>query len=159
MVRDLDNPRAVALFRKEYRLHLRLSMRCEGVCRMFGICENHPLFKTCFVMKRYKCSLLDEIRAVPGGGGITMERLLELGATLARKVRGSENELVVISLWADMTAAAHFIKGQFDDAVVKPGTQKLLKSFDVKVEFFETLISTGIIGGHDRALEADGSVA
>ena len=84
MVRDLDNPRAVALFRKEYRLHLRLSMRCEGVCRMFGICENHPLFKTCFVMKRYKCSLLDEIKAVPGGGGITMERLLELGATLAR---------------------------------------------------------------------------
>ena len=72
MVRDLDNPRAVAMFRKEYRLHLRLSMRCEGVCRMFGICENHPLFKTCFVMKRYKCSLLDEIRAVPGGGGIAM---------------------------------------------------------------------------------------
>ena len=77
MMRDLANPRAVAMFRKEYRLHLRLSMRCEGVCRMFGICENHALFKTCFVMKRYKCSLLDEIRAVPGGGGITMERLLD----------------------------------------------------------------------------------
>ena len=84
MIRDLANPRAVAMFRKEYRLHLRLSMRCDGVCRMFGICENHSLFKTCFVMKRYKCSLLDEIKAVPGGGGITMERLLELGATLAR---------------------------------------------------------------------------
>jgi len=84
MMRDLANPRAVAMFRKEYRLHLRLSMRCEGVCRMFGICENHGLFKTCFVMKRYKCSLLDEIRAVPGGGGITMARLLELGATVAR---------------------------------------------------------------------------
>ncbi|MGL4285707.1 MAG: hypothetical protein ACRCVA_05150 [Phreatobacter sp.] len=96
-----------------------------------------------------KATTFVEMAALPG----------HLGATLARKVRGSENELVVISLWADMTAAAHFIKGQFDDAVVKPGTQKLLKSFDVKVEFFETLISTGIIGGHDRALEADGSVA
>ena len=84
MVRDLDNPRAMAMFRKEYRLHLRLSMRCAGICRMFGICENHALFKTCFVMKRYKCSLLDEIRAVPGGGGIAMERVLILGATLAR---------------------------------------------------------------------------
>ena len=84
MVRDLANPRAMAMFRKEYRLHLRLSMRCAGICRMFGICENHALFKTCFVMKRYKCSLLDEIRAVPGGGGIAMERVLILGATLAR---------------------------------------------------------------------------
>ena len=84
MIRDLANPRAMAMFRKEYRLHLRLSMRCEGVCRMFGICENHGLFKTCFVMKRYKCSLLDEIKAVPGGGGITMERVLALGATVAR---------------------------------------------------------------------------
>ena len=84
MVRDLDNPRAVSMFRKEYRLHLRLSMRCEGVCRMFGICENHALFKTCFVMKRYKCSLLDEIKTAPGSSGITMARLLQLGATLAK---------------------------------------------------------------------------
>jgi hypothetical protein len=49
-----------------------------------------------------------------------------------------------------MNAAAHFVKGDFDDAVVKPSTQKLLQSFDLKVEFFETLVSTGIAGGHDR---------
>jgi heme-degrading monooxygenase HmoA len=74
-----------------------------------------------------------------------------LGATLARKVRGTGNELVVMSFWADMDSAAHFIKGDFDDAVVKPSTQKLLKSFDLKVEFFETLVSTGVVGGHDPA--------
>lgn len=74
-----------------------------------------------------------------------------LGATLARKVKGADNELVVMSFWEDMASAAHFIKGDFDDAVVKPSTQKLLKSFDVKVEYFETLVSTNIVGGHDVA--------
>lgn len=58
-----------------------------------------------------------------------------LGATLARKVKGTDNELVVMSFWEDMASAAHFIKGDFDDAVVKPSTQKLLKSFDIKVEY------------------------
>ena len=78
-----------------------------------------------------------------------------LGATLARKVKGRDNELVVVSLWEDMESAAHFIKGEFDDAVVKPSTQKLLKSFDLKVEFFETLVSTGVIAGHDHKPSAD----
>ncbi|MFK0273250.1 hypothetical protein ACIQUG_06225 [Ensifer sp. NPDC090286] len=78
-----------------------------------------------------------------------------LGATLARKVKGSQNELVVISLWEDMASANHFIKGNFDDAVVKPSTQALLQSFDLKVEFFETLVSTGIIAGHDHEPDAD----
>lgn len=72
-----------------------------------------------------------------------------LGATLARKVKGTENELVVMSFWKDTASAGHFGKGDFDDAVVKPSTQKLLKSFDLKVEYFETLVSTGIAGGHD----------
>ena len=31
------------------------------------------------------------------------------------------------------------------DAVVKPSTQKLLKSFDLKVEYFETVVATGIL--------------
>src|SRR5215475_1209808 len=74
-----------------------------------------------------------------------------LGATLARKVKGKDNELVVVSFWEDLASAAHFQKGDFDDAVVKPGTQKLLKSFDLKVEYFETLVSTGVAGGHDVA--------
>jgi hypothetical protein len=72
-----------------------------------------------------------------------------LGATLARKVKGKDNELVVMSFWADVGSAGHFVQGNFDDAVVKPSTQKLLKSFDLKVEYFETLVSTGVIGGHD----------
>jgi hypothetical protein len=66
-----------------------------------------------------------------------------LGAALAVKVKGEEYELVVTSLWADLGSAGHFEKGNFDDAVVKPSTQKLLKSFDLKVEYFETIASTG----------------
>ena len=73
-----------------------------------------------------------------------------LGATLARKVRGKDNELVVVSFWKDLVSAGHFQQGDFDDAVVKPGTQKLLKSFDLKVEYFETLVSTGVVGGEER---------
>lgn len=68
-----------------------------------------------------------------------------LGASLAVKVKGEENELVVTSLWSDMASAAHFEKGDFDDAVVKPSTQKLLKSFDLKVEYFETIVTTGLL--------------
>jgi heme-degrading monooxygenase HmoA len=74
-----------------------------------------------------------------------------LGATLARKVNGKDNELVVMSFWEDLASAGHFQKGDLDDAVVKPSTQKLLKSFDLKVEHFETLVSTGVNGGHDAA--------
>lgn len=66
-----------------------------------------------------------------------------LGASLAVKVKGEHKELVVMSLWSDLASAGHFEKGAFDDAVVKPSTQKLLKSFDVKVEYFETLVATG----------------
>lgn len=68
-----------------------------------------------------------------------------LGASLAVKVKGTDNELVVTSLWSDLDSAGHFEKGAFDDAVVKPSTQKLLKSFDLKVEYFETLVATGIL--------------
>lgn len=85
-----------------------------------------------------------EMAALPG----------HVGATLARKLRGTENELVVMSFWKDIASAGHFIQGDFDDAVVKPSTQKLLKSFDLKVEYFETLVSTGIVGGHDIAAGA-----
>ena len=41
-----------------------------------------------------------------------------LGAALAVKVRGEENELVVTSLWADLASAGHFEQGAFDDAAV-----------------------------------------
>jgi len=68
-----------------------------------------------------------------------------LGASLAVKINGNENELVVTSLWSDLTSARHFEKGAFDDAVVKPSTQKLLRSFDLKVEYFETVVATGIL--------------
>jgi len=68
-----------------------------------------------------------------------------LGATLALKVNHSEFELVVVSFWKDLKSAGHFEKGHFDDAVVKPGTQKLLRSFDLKVEYHETLVTTGLL--------------
>ncbi|MDD7973524.1 hypothetical protein [Roseinatronobacter alkalisoli] len=68
-----------------------------------------------------------------------------LGATLAKKVEGEDNELVVASFWSDFGSSAHFEGTAFDDAVVKPSTQKLLKSFDLKVEYFETVVATGIL--------------
>ena len=67
-----------------------------------------------------------------------------LGATLAVKVESKEHSLIVSSLWEDLGSAGHFEKGNFDDAVVKPSTQKLLKSYDLKVEYFETVVATGI---------------
>jgi len=90
--------------------------------------------------KHLKTTTFVEMADLPG----------HLGATLARKVKGTDNELVVMSFWEDLASAAHFEKGDFDDAVVKPSTQKLLKSFDLKVEYFETVMSTGVVGGHDR---------
>ncbi|MGR3713167.1 MAG: hypothetical protein ACU0A6_08615 [Shimia sp.] len=68
-----------------------------------------------------------------------------LGAALAVKVSGTDCELVVTSLWKDLGSAGHFEKGDFDDAVVKPSTQKLLQSFDLKVEYFETVVATGAL--------------
>ncbi len=72
-----------------------------------------------------------------------------LGATLTRKVNGTDNELLVMTFWRDINSVGHFVKGAFDDAVVKPSTQKLLKAFDLKVEYFETIVSTGVMSGYD----------
>ena len=69
-----------------------------------------------------------------------------LGATLTRKINGKDNELLVMSFWEDLESAGHFVKGDFDDAVVKPSTQKLLQSFDLKVAYFETVVATGVLG-------------
>ena len=44
---------------------------------------------------------------------------------------------------ASFPNALGFEQGEFDDAVVKPSTQALLQSFDVKVEYFKTVVSTG----------------
>lgn len=66
-----------------------------------------------------------------------------LGAVLAVKVNGEHNELVLTSLWSDLSAAGYFERGALDEAVVKPSTQKLLQSFDLKVEYFETIVAAG----------------
>ena len=63
-----------------------------------------------------------------------------LGATLCLKVNGTDYEVLVMSFWRDLDSAAHFVKGAFDDAVVKPSTQKLLQSFDMKVSVVITLM-------------------
>jgi heme-degrading monooxygenase HmoA len=65
-----------------------------------------------------------------------------LGAALALKVNGDANELVVTSLWSDLDVADHVEQGAFDDAVAKSSTQKPLKSSDVKVAYFETVVDT-----------------
>ena len=61
-----------------------------------------------------------------------------LGAALAVKVNGSNNE-----------------KGAFDDAVVKPSTQALLRSFDLKVEYFETVVTSGVLADGITPLQDD----
>ncbi len=76
-----------------------------------------------------------------------------LGATLAVRVQGKDNELVVASFWEDLDSSAHFEGAAFDDAVVKPSTQKLLQSFDLKVEYYETVVATGILGQEQAAAE------
>ena len=68
-----------------------------------------------------------------------------LGATLACKLNNTDHELIVMSFWKDIDSVSHFVKEGFDDAVVKPNTQKLLKAYDLKVEYFETIISTGVL--------------
>ncbi|ASY63516.1 hypothetical protein SJ05684_c20750 [Sinorhizobium sojae CCBAU 05684] len=78
-----------------------------------------------------------------------------LGASLATKIGGKDNELVVVSLWSDLDSSAHFEGAAFDDAVVKPSTQKLLKSFDLKVEYFETVVATGILDPQLQAAIGD----
>lgn len=67
-----------------------------------------------------------------------------LGASLSVKVNGKDNELMVMTFWENRSSAGHFEKGNFDDAVVKESTQKLLQSFDLKVEYFDTILTTGM---------------
>ena len=78
------------------------------------------------------------------GGGLEVElRAVEVGDVHDEVVDGVDAGVHV--LVGDLPG------GDFDDAVVKPSTQRLLKSFDLKVEYFETLVATGVVGGHDIA--------
>lgn len=68
-----------------------------------------------------------------------------LGATLTRKVGDDEFAIMVMSFWEDFEASGQFEGRTQEDAVVKESTQKLLQSFDLKVEYFEPIVSTGIM--------------
>src|SRR5215467_9748902 len=70
-----------------------------------------------------------------------------LGASLSKKPIGDRFELLVLSYWRDMEAVQRFAKGAIDDAVVKPSTQKLLESYDTKVEYFEVCGASGLLPG------------
>ena len=80
----------------------------------------------------------------------TFKEMAELSgfvsASLSQKllVEG-KYELLVSSVWQDMASVKQFAKGKIDDAVVKPQTQKVLSSFDEKVEYFEVLASSGVL--------------
>src|SRR5215204_5062537 len=60
-----------------------------------------------------------------------------IGACLSSKRDGDRFVVWVLSYWADIDAVRRFSHGFSDDAVVTPRTQKLLESFDLKVEHFE----------------------
>jgi E3 ubiquitin-protein ligase KEG len=67
-------------YRLEFDRHIKLSMTMDGVCRMHGLCEEHPVFGTCFVMKLYERSLADEIEA---NGAMEPSRAADIAATIA----------------------------------------------------------------------------
>ena len=70
---------SLAQFREELDLHFALSLRVAGVCQLFGLCVDHRVFGTCFVMKLYVCSLDDEIERGPillPRAGMSAEALL-----------------------------------------------------------------------------------
>lgn len=69
-----------------------------------------------------------------------------VGASLSVKPVGGKFEVLVMSYWDDMNAVRRFSGDKVSDlseAVVKPSTQKLLDSYDPKVEYFEILVATG----------------
>ena len=70
-------------FSDELNLHFTLSLRVEGVCKLFGLCVDHRVFGTCFVMKLYVCSLDDEIKRC---GPLALHRVVDVGVTLAQTV-------------------------------------------------------------------------
>jgi hypothetical protein len=77
-----------------------------------------------------------------------------LGACLSAKpIAGGRFELLYLSYWKDMEAVKRFATtGVLDDAIVKPSTQKLLESYDPKVEYFEVSGGTGMLPGEINAL-------
>ena len=89
--RAKENRRDVALkcvgsldgmFDEEFAMHFQLSQRIPGVCKLFGMCKNHPTFGTCFVMKLYVGSLDDEIAR----GALTPHRAVDVGAAIAETI-------------------------------------------------------------------------
>jgi hypothetical protein len=72
-----------------------------------------------------------------------------LGASLSKKpIDDGRFELLYLSYWKDMDAVRRFATtGTIDDAIVKPSTQKLLESYDPKVEYFEVSGGTGLPPG------------
>ena len=66
-----------------------------------------------------------------------------ISANLSKKLLNEGRyELLVMSVWQDLSSVERFAKGALDDAVVKPQTQKVLLSFDEKVEYFEVIASS-----------------
>ena len=69
-----------------------------------------------------------------------------VGASVSVKPAGEQFEVLVMSYWDDMDAVRRFAGDKvtdLHDAVVKTSTQKLLASYDPKVEYFEILVATG----------------
>jgi hypothetical protein len=71
-----------------------------------------------------------------------------VGASLSVKPLDGRFEVLVMSYWESFDAIRRFMGDKVQDlhdAVVKPSTQKLLSSYDPKVEYFEILVATGPI--------------
>jgi hypothetical protein len=124
-VGDLTDSRAAAQFRVEYKLHLRLALRLDGVCRIYGMCEGHPVFHTCFVMRRYKCSLLDEIKSA-GEAGIPLRRALTVLAKVAKTMASLHTAYNLIV--ADLKPSNILIDERGDAVVSDFGVSRVVTS-------------------------------
>jgi heme-degrading monooxygenase HmoA len=69
-----------------------------------------------------------------------------IGASMSAKPIGEKFEILFMSYWQDMDAVRRFARREdIYEAVVKESTQKLLDSFDPKVEYFDVQVSSGSI--------------
>jgi heme-degrading monooxygenase HmoA len=82
--------------------------------------------------RHFSDSVLPALRRIPG----------HKGAYVLKKSGGERVELVVLTLWDSMDAIQGFAGNSADEAVVEPGAEAVLESFDRKVLHFEVLLSS-----------------
>ena len=87
--------------------------------------------KTTDYAKFFENTVLPELRQIMGFRG----------AYVMEKPNGDGMEIEVMTLWETMDAVREFAGDNFDQAVVEPGVQAIVRSFDKTVSHHEILVS------------------